>query len=109
MKYNQPVYTLNSLELVIEGKDSGIADHYIVVGGQYRDCHYGIKPTLHAAKILSTQNAEYWDNWQGWHKPAIYKLSSCYKVVGYLDEVNGKVWYDDPGPWRPYPGAKNYR
>lgn len=45
---------------------------YYVVGGQYTQHFYGGSNTLHGAKILATKNAEYWDNWQGWHTPAIY-------------------------------------
>lgn len=47
---------------------------FLVIGGQYNFIFYGLKSTERSAKILSTKNAEYWDNWQGWHKPAIYEL-----------------------------------
>ena len=46
--------------------------NYYVVGGQYAPYLYGGTTTLQGAKQLATKNAEYWDNWQGWHVPAIY-------------------------------------
>lgn len=45
---------------------------YVVIGGQYDSYFYGSFDSLHAAKICATQHEEYWDNWQGWHKPKIY-------------------------------------
>lgn len=45
---------------------------YYVIGGQYESICYGGTPTLTGAKRLANKNAEYWDNWQGWHVPAIY-------------------------------------
>lgn len=47
--------------------------NYYVIGGQYETYCYGGTPTLIGAKRLATKNMEYWDNWQGWHKPKIYK------------------------------------
>lgn len=48
---------------------------YAVIGGQYQAYCYGFAPTLHAAKLLATRSAEYWDNWQGWHVPAVYNAA----------------------------------
>lgn len=48
-------------------------EKYVVIGGQYRYICYGICDSLHAAKCLASYNMEYWDNWQGWHYPAIYR------------------------------------
>lgn len=48
---------------------------YAVIGGQYQAYFYGFAPTLHAAKLLASRNAEYWDNWQGWHVPAVYNAA----------------------------------
>ena len=48
---------------------------FLVIGGQYNFVFYGLKATERSAKILATKNAEYWDNWQGWHKPVIYELA----------------------------------
>lgn len=46
---------------------------FYVIGGQYEHTYYGGTPTLLGAKRLATKCIEYWDNWQGWHKPAIYR------------------------------------
>lgn len=48
-------------------------NNYYVIGGQYESCCYGGTPTLIGAKRLANKNREYWDNWQGWYIPAIYK------------------------------------
>lgn len=47
--------------------------NYYVIGGQYESYCYGGTPTLIGAKRLANKNKEYWDNWQGWHTPEIYK------------------------------------
>ena len=49
-------------------------NNYVVIGGQYYYCSYGAYPTLIGAKRVAAKNAEYWDNWQGWHIPKIYRL-----------------------------------
>lgn len=64
---------------------------YIVIGGQYKDYCYGEFDSLHAAKMCATKNAEYWDNWQGWHTPKIYKFTDCYEYDGVY-----YVFYDTP-------------
>ena len=48
-------------------------NNYYVIGGQYESICYGGTPTLIGAKRMATKNEEYWDNWQGWHKPRIYQ------------------------------------
>lgn len=50
---------------------------YYVIGGQYSYYNYGGAYTLEGAKRLATKHQEYWDNWYGWHKPAIYKAKDC--------------------------------
>lgn len=45
---------------------------YHVIGGQYESYWYGETDSLHGAKCLAAKSEEYWDNWQGWHRPAIY-------------------------------------
>ena len=50
---------------------------YYVIGGQYDDYNYGGTPTLLGAKRLATANEEYWDNWQGWYTPSIYRAEDC--------------------------------
>lgn len=47
--------------------------NYYVIGGQYESVCHGGTPTLIGAKRLANKNWEYWDNWQGWHKPRIYR------------------------------------
>ncbi len=62
-------------------------NNYYVIGGQYEAYCYGGAPTLIGAKRLANKNKEYWDNWQGWHTPAIYKaedtevIESCERVT----------------------------
>ena len=63
---------------------------YCVIGGQYEPVYYGERKTLHAAKLLATRNAEYWDNWQGWHTPPIYRKEDTCEV-----ETHGWVIYPD--------------
>ena len=63
---------------------------YCVIGGQYEPHYYGTTKTLLAAKQLSTKNIEYWDNWQGWHKPKIYRIEDTEEI-----EAIGWVTYDD--------------
>ena len=48
---------------------------YMIIGGQYFYTVYGFSDTLHGAKCLATRNTEYWDNWQGFNRPAIYLTS----------------------------------
>ena len=50
---------------------------YYVIGGQYRHHIYGSFDSLHAAKVCATKHEEYWDNWQGWHKPSVYRKEDC--------------------------------
>lgn len=45
---------------------------YQIIGGQYESHWYGESDTLRGARWIATHNQEYWDNWQGWHKPKIY-------------------------------------
>ena len=35
---------------------------------------------------VAGKNKEYWDNWQGWHTPKIYKAEDCEEVEakGYI-------------------------
>ena len=63
---------------------------YYVIGGQYETCCYGGTPTLPGAKRLATRSAEYWDNWQGWHKPAIYRAEDTEEV-----ESRGRITTPD--------------
>lgn len=47
--------------------------NYYAIGGQYYYYCYGGAETMTGAKRIASANAEYWDNWQGWHIPAIYR------------------------------------
>lgn len=51
---------------------------YAVIGGQYKYHCYGTTDSLQAAKVLATKSQEYWDNWQGWHTPRIYRGEDCF-------------------------------
>ena len=50
---------------------------YQVIGGQYERICYGESDTLRGARIISGRHEEYWDNFAGWHKPAIYRAEDC--------------------------------
>ena len=81
-------------------------NNYVVIGGQYFYCSYGAFPTLIGAKRVAAKNAEYWDNWQGWHIPKIYRLEDTEEgnngrypiygavpvAVGYFK--NNRVYWD---------------
>lgn len=65
-------------------------NNFYVIGGQYETCCYGGTPTLVGAKRLATKNEEYWDNWQGWHKPLIYRAEDTEEI-----ESQGRITTDD--------------
>ena len=58
-------------------------NNYYVIGGQYESFCYGGTPTLIGAKRLASRNEEYWDNWQGWHKPSIYAAEDTELIESY--------------------------
>lgn len=62
-------------------KKSELKAQYCVIGGQYRDYFYGERETLLGAKRLAGKSIEYWDNWQGWHVPRIYKTEDTEVVA----------------------------
>lgn len=66
---------------------------YQVIGGQYESHWYGESDTLRGAKCIATRNEEYWDNWQGWHKPAIYAADDVKEIIshGRITSDNGIV------------------
>ncbi len=64
--------------------------NYYVIGGQYETCCYGGTPTLIGAKRMATKCMEYWDNWQGWHKPNIYKAEDTVEI-----ESRGRITTSD--------------
>lgn len=53
---------------------------YQVIGGQYEQNWIGESDSLHGAKIIAGKNKEFFDNWQGWHTPSIYKAEDCEDV-----------------------------
>ena len=62
---------------------------YQIIGGQYEHYWYGESDSLRGAKIIATKNMEYWDNWQGWHKPKIYRSEEC-------EEIEARGWITVP-------------
>lgn len=63
---------------------------YIVIGGQYEAICYGESDTLTGAKRLASKNVEYWDNWQGWHVPNIYRAEDVREL-----ESSGRITTPD--------------
>lgn len=63
---------------------------YQVIGGQYESHWYGESDTLRGAKCIATRNEEYWDNWQGWHKPRIYEAKDVVEI-----ESRGRITSHD--------------
>ncbi len=63
---------------------------YQVIGGQYESYWYGESDTLRGAKWLATHHMEYWDNWQGWHKPKIYEAEDVEVIT-----THGWILYRD--------------
>lgn len=59
---------------------------YIVIGGQYAAYTYGTAATLTGAKRLASSHAEYWDNWQGWHYPDIYRVEDVESVKTFFGD-----------------------
>lgn len=55
---------------------------YQVIGGQYFFCRYGESDSLRGAKQIAAKHKEYWDNWQGWHRPKIYLAEDCEQGEG---------------------------
>lgn len=66
---------------------------YQVIGGQYESVWYGESDSLRGAKRIATSHAEYWDNWQGWHKPRIYRAEDIREI-----ESNGRI--TTPDGWK---------
>lgn len=81
---------------------------YFVIGGQYAAFNYGGAATLLGAKRLATKNKEYWDNFQGWHTPRIFRSEDCALSNNFYGEQilpvpgvypvayhDGKKWIDN--------------
>ena len=54
---------------------------YYVIGGQYESYYYGASDSLRGAKQIAARNREYWDNWQGWHTPRIYRAEDVQVIA----------------------------
>ena len=63
---------------------------YQIIGGQYETSWKGESDTLRVAKIIATRNQEYWDNYQGWHKPSIYNAEDVVEI-----ESKGRITTPD--------------
>lgn len=55
-------------------------NNYYVIGGQYRHHCYGGTETLEQASKLARKCEEYWDNWQGFHFPNIYRAEDTVEI-----------------------------
>lgn len=53
---------------------------YQIIGGQYESHWYGESDSLRGARCIATRHNEYWDNWQGWHKPLIYAAEDVIEI-----------------------------
>lgn len=63
---------------------------YYVIGGQHESICYGGAKTLLGAKRKAGQCREYWDNWQGWHRPHVYAAEDVEEV-----ESRGRITTPD--------------
>ena len=70
--------------------------NYYVIGGQYQAFCYGGTETLEGAKRLATKHEEYWDNWQGWHKPVIYRAEDTEPCTNFYGETRCPVERAEP-------------
>lgn len=66
---------------------------YQIIGGQYEYKWYGESDSIRGAKCIATRHVEYWDNWQGWHKPLIYKSDDIVEIVskGRFTSFDGEI------------------
>lgn len=64
--------------------------NYQVIGGQYESKWIGESDTLRGAKCIATRNREFWDNWQGWQRPRIYRAEDVREIVS-----NGRITTPD--------------
>ena len=66
---------------------------YQVIGGQYESKWYGESDSLRGAKCIATKHEEYWDNWQGWHKPLIFAAEDVVEIIsnGRITSRDGQI------------------
>lgn len=64
---------------------------FVVIGGQYEPHYYGDFKTELGAKRFANKHQEYWDNWQGWHTPKIYKIEDTEQIftMGWITYSDG--------------------
>lgn len=74
-------------------------NNFYVIGGQYQWYCYGGTPTLLGAKRLANKNLEHWDNWQGFHRPEIYRAEDVHKVENFYGEQMAPVIDAIPIEW----------
>ena len=79
--------------------------NYYVIGGQYASYCYGGAPTLIGAKRLARKSAEYWDNWQGWHIPDIYKAEDVRDITNFYGDTKAPTDGAMPVAWAWYNGG----
>lgn len=68
-------------------------NNYYVIGGQYECCCYGGTPTLLGAKRLANKHLEFWDNWQGFRIPCIYRAedTEIITATGWVTVWDGSI------------------
>lgn len=71
-------------------------NNFAVIGGQYQSYCYGCTPTLLGAKRLAGKNEEYWDNWQGWHRPSVYRIEDTEIVENFYGTMRVPKDYAEP-------------
>ena len=76
--------------------------NYYVIGGQYASFCYGGAPTLIGAKRLARKSAEYWDNWQGWHIPDIYRAEDVRDITNFYGDTKAPTDGAMPVAWAWY-------
>lgn len=72
---------------------------FFVIGGQYAAYCHGGTPTLLGAKRLANKCQEYWDNWQGWHTPAIYRAEDTEIVENFYGTTRAPIHGAEPVEW----------
>lgn len=64
-----------------------------IIGGQYESHFYGEADSLRGAKVIAARNEEYWDNWGGWKRPAIYRAED-------VEEIESRGRITTPDGWK---------
>lgn len=75
---------------------------YVVIGGQYQPYYCGEADTLLGAKRIASAHLEYWDNWQGWHYPAIYRAEDVEPVENFYGSGYAPIYEARPIATREY-------